>query len=227
MISKKKTLINICIVSIFISFTSISYGSKSSKISIDLSQELKGWKEKKFKGSTHYTVKLKQGDKILKAKSKNSASGIFKTQRINIKKYPFINWKWKIKNKLINDREKSKSGDDYSARVFVLANKDFSFWNTKGICYVWSSSSKGISYYPSPYTPNNIKIITLCGPSDETSQWYKISRNVYKDFSSLYDTEFKFINKIAIMTDTDNIGQEATAFYKNIYFSKKPPSSAR
>jgi len=52
------------------------------------------------------------------------------------------------------------------------------------------------------------------------NQWLNEERNVYEDYKKAFGEESPMISGIAIMTDTDNTGESATAYYGDILFKK-------
>jgi hypothetical protein len=56
---------------------------------------------------------------------------------------------------------------------------------------------------------------------DQTKHWYSEKRNVLKDFKNHIGEDIRFIDGLAIMTDTDNSGGEALSYYADIYFSEQ------
>jgi len=46
-------------------------------------------------------------------------------------------------------------------------------------------------------------------------------RNVYEDYKRAFREEPPKISGVAIMTDTDNTGESATAYYGDIIFKRK------
>ena len=61
---------------------------------------LDGWEHKSFKGETRYELQTLDGVVVLKADSQAAGSGLFKEQRIDLEKTPFLNWSWRIANRL-------------------------------------------------------------------------------------------------------------------------------
>jgi Protein of unknown function (DUF3047) len=97
---------------------------------------LEGWEDKIISGTTSYQLFLLNDKEVLAAESQNSASGQIKKVRVDIKKYPYLNWGWRIENRLDIENEKIKSGDDYSARIYVVVDGGVLLWRTKAINYV-------------------------------------------------------------------------------------------
>ncbi|MBM4309212.1 MAG: DUF3047 domain-containing protein, partial [Deltaproteobacteria bacterium] len=52
------------------------------------------------------------------------------------------------------------------------------------------------------------------------NQWVNEERNLYEDFKKAFGYEPPMISGVAIMTDTDNTGEFAIAYYGDIVFRK-------
>jgi len=181
-------------------------------------QDRTGWDEKEFEGNTLYKLVSMDGQNVLAAKSDASASGLFKEVSIDLEKTPYINWRWKIDSELTGLNEKSKEGDDYVARIYVVSSGGLFVWNTRALNYVWSSNQTVGEAWPNAYTSNAYMVAVESGSASK-GQWKTYKRNVLQDFKQFHDADISEIDVVAIMTDTDNSGQSAKAFYGDIYFS--------
>jgi hypothetical protein len=179
------------------------------------------WQSKAFKGQTEYQLADIEGTKALKAVSHGSASGLFKEQRIDLQKMPFMNWRWRIENRLGNINEQEKSGDDYAARVYVVVSGGLAFWRTRAINYVWASTSPKGRIWPNAFAGDHAVMIALRSSDDQTGVWHTEKRNILADLKQQFGEDIQYIDAVAIMTDTDNAQGKATAYYGNIYFSKE------
>lgn len=56
--------------------------------------------------------------------------------------------------------------------------------------------------------------------NENVGKWVEEQRNVYEDFKMLFGEEPPTIGGIAIMTDTDNTGESAIAYYDDIMIRK-------
>lgn len=184
------------------------------------SGSLAGWKPKSFKGTTLYTIELLDDVRVLRAKSDEAASGLFKEQRIDLQKTPYLNWRWRIENRLGKIDEQSKSGDDYAARVYVVVSGGWAFWRTRAINYVWAVNSPKGMVWPNAFAGRNAMMIALRSADDQTATWYQEKRNVLRDLEAQFDERIRYIDAVALMTDTDNAGGSAEAYYGDIYFSR-------
>ncbi len=155
------------------------------------------------------------------AKSQNSASALIKKMYVDINKYPFLNWSWRIENRLVVENENDKSGDDYAARIYVVIDGGIFIWRTRAINYVWANRKSKGEIWENPFAGKNALMVALRNRQDKLSTWYAEKRNVYVDLKRLFGKAFHYIDAIAIMTDTDNSHGHAKAYYGNIYFSKE------
>jgi hypothetical protein len=201
--------------------STIGWAQESNRISISnfASERLNNWQTKSFKGQTQYTLTRLDNYPVLKAESDNSASGLFKEKRIDLLKTPYLNWNWRIDNRLGKLNEQHKSGDDYAARVYVVISGGWAFWKTRAVNYVWANNSPKGNTWANAFAGKNAMMVAVRSSGDNTKQWYTEKRNVLKDLEKLYGEPIRYIDAVAIMTDTDNAKGKATAYYGDIFFS--------
>ena len=175
---------------------------------------------------------------VIKAVAEASASGLTREIKINPKEYPIIQWRWKVSNILKKGNVHRKEGDDYPARIYITFEYDPSklsfFEKVKyktikllygqypplgAINYIWESKAPIGTVVPNPYT-DRVKMIVVESGEAKLNQWVNEERNVYVDYKKAFGEESPMISGIAIMTDTDNTGESATAYYGDIVFKK-------
>lgn len=181
---------------------------------------LDGWEHKTFKGETRYQLQALEGVIALKADSQGAASGLFKEQRIDLEQTPFLNWSWRVANRLVGLNEQSKTGDDYAARIYVVIKGGLAFWQTKAINYVWASNTAKDGVWPNAFAGDHAMMLALRGPEAPLNTWHSEKRNVQADLKKLFGEDLRYIDAVAVMTDTDNSGGQVSAFYGDIWFSK-------
>ncbi len=181
---------------------------------------LSGWKEHSFKGHTIYQLVDEEGKQSIKAVSIGSASGLVKKVSINLDKTPYLYWRWRVDGVLDGPNERSKQGDDYPARIYVVNDGGWTPWRTRSINYVWSSGQVEGSVWPSAYTEKSMMVAVRSG-SPDTQLWKMERRNLKEDFKHFFGEDIHQVDLVAIMTDTDNTGASATAWYGDIYFGSE------
>ncbi len=180
---------------------------------------LDGWTGKSFKGTTNYEIVTDEDLQVLQANSNNNASGLFYTKRIDLEQTPYLNWRWKITSRIHNNDEQTKAGDDYSARIYVVVNGGLLRWKTKALNYIWSSQAEKETIWPNAFLPKNAKMLATRTAADPLDTWLTEKRNVREDLRKVYGKDITHIDVVALMTDTDNTGQQVSAFYGDIYFT--------
>ena len=189
--------------------------------------DLQSWEGRSFKGTTDYQIISLGTEQVLQASSKDTASGLAIKVRVDLKATPYLNWRWQVIEKLTEQNERTKHGDDYAARVYVVIDGGFQFWKTMATNYVWSSQQSVGTTQDNAYSTKNAQMLDL-QDDDSPLTWHTEKRNVYQDFIRLFgdkgseqanEKAYRYIDAIAIMTDTDDSGGKAKAYYDDIFFS--------
>ena len=172
------------------------------------------WEGKSFSGETRYSVTTEDNIRCIRAVSNASASALIYKIKYYPREYPFLSWEWKVSNVLKKGNAHKKEGDDYAARVYVIF-PSILFWKTKAINYIWASTLPEGTAVPNPFTAND-KMIAVESGEKNVGKWVPEERNVFEDYKKLFGEEPPKAGGIAIMTDTDNTGESATAWYGTI-----------
>jgi hypothetical protein len=198
-----------------------------------------GWQALTFERINRYTgysLVNDDGTVVIKAVSEQAASGLARALSISPLEYPLIQWRWKVNNVLRQGDVTRKEGDDYPARIYItfafdpdragylerleyeaarlLLGQDVPY---RAISYVWGSNSPVGTMIPNSYTDRVMMFVVESG-ARKSRQWVTEIRNVYADYLQAFGEEPPMISGIAIMTDTDNTGEAAIAWYGDIVF---------
>lgn len=176
--------------------------------------DLSGWEPKVFQGETVYTLVADGGKTVLRAQSRAAASGLVKEIRLDPRSAPVLRWSWKIERTLPAGDGRTKAGDDYAARVYVVFPRVL-FWKTRAVNYIWANRIPVGESLPNAYTSNAVMVAVESG-NGKAGTWVHEERNIHEDYRSLFGAEPPALGAVAIMTDTDNTGGEAVAWYGDI-----------
>jgi hypothetical protein len=174
------------------------------------------WEAKVFSGKSIYAINHHQGRSALQALSESSAFGLVLKNKIALTITPYINWSWLVEKILHGLNERSKSGDDFVARIYVVIDGGFMVWKTNSLNYVWSSNQAKGLVWDNPFAGSIVKMMSIERKESQTSKWYEEKRNVYQDLIDIFGGQgsekanlkaYNHIDIIAIMTDTDNSGK--------------------
>lgn len=188
---------------------------------------------------TRYTVVEDNGATVIRAESKATASGLSRRLKVNPADYPALRWRWKVANILTTSDLRTREGDDYPARVYVmfdypLAKLPFgervkirlarALYDpdlpAATLCYVWDGKAPAGTVAPSAYT-NLVRMIVVESGASRVNQWLNVERDIAADFQAAFGDTAPPITAVAIATDTDNTGESAVAFYGDISFYKQ------
>ncbi|MFO0706586.1 MAG: DUF3047 domain-containing protein [Nitrospira sp.] len=193
---------------------------------------------KKIPRFTRYELILEDQMVVVKATSDASASGLTKNVQIDPKVFPVVRWRWKVEQLLQRSNVTRKDGDDYPARLYITFAYDpekvglgrvlkykagrllFGDIPIAALNYIWETRAPVGTIIENAYTDFARMIVVESGPQ-KVGQWVEEERNLYEDYKQAFGEEPPMINGVAIMTDTDNTGERAVAYYGDIRFERK------
>ena len=182
--------------------------------------DVAGWEEKVFSGRTRYETVRQDGRTVLRATSRGTASGLYRRLRVDLEKTPILNWTWRVDATLGDVDERTRAGDDYSARVYVVRSHPVFLWRTRAVNYVWASARAEGETWPNAYTDSARHVAVRSGDA-QAGRWVGERRDVRADFRTLFGEDVRSIDAVAIMTDTDDTGAAAVAYYADITFTNE------
>jgi Protein of unknown function (DUF3047) len=198
------------------------------------------WKPLNFANIDRHTAYslVKEDERVVvKAVAEASASGLIREITIDPKEFPMIQWTWKVSGVLEKADVRTKGGDDYPARIYVaFAGESPGFFGRlkdktievlygrkppfAALNYLWASKAPAGTMIPNPYTDRAMMFVLQRG-GEKLGRWVREERNVFKDFERAFKEPPFMITGVAIMTDTDNTGESATAYYGDIVFKRQ------
>ncbi len=199
-----------------------------------------GWKPLTFDKvprHTQYELVKDGATVVVKATSQAAASGLTRAITIDSKEYPLVRWRWKVQNLLQKSDVTRKEGDDYPVRLYITYRYEpdkvsfarkvkyqagrvlFGDIPIAALNYIWDGQAPAGTFVDNAFTDFAKMIVLRSGPGG-VGAWVEEERNVYEDYKKAFGDEPPMISGVAIMTDTDNTGESATAYYGDIVFRK-------
>ncbi len=198
------------------------------------------WKPLTFTNSgapTRYRLVSERGTVVLQAESHDSASGLTREIAIDPSQYPIVQWRWKVSNVLEKGDVTRKAGDDSPARLYITFayDADHAGWLEKAkyraarwlhgqypprgaLNYIWANRRPVGTITPNPYT-HRVRMLAVESGSAKVGQWITESRNIHHDYQAAFGQPPPMISGVAVMTDTDNTHESATAWFGDIVFT--------
>jgi len=219
----KKSFLIALSISIFFSclyfaFSEIIY---LRTFNFDKEKSLDKWAKMVLNGEVEY-AHIKKGDEgYVRAVSESACSARYYRIMFNVKKYPYLKWKWKVVEfPNIENAKTPKEKDDYAARVYVIF-PFFNFSSSRFLEYVWSEDIPKGTIMTSPHG-KNIKVIVVRNGKSEKDTWEEENRNIYEDYIAAFGKKPGLpAGAIAIMCDADGTETKAEALFDEITIRKK------
>lgn len=181
------------------------------------------WQERSFSGNTDYTVTTDNDLRtIVRAATNGNASALYRQGHIDLTATPCLSWRWRISATAPDSLdERSKAGDDFAARVYVVKRGGLAFWRTKTINYVWSASQPVDQRWPNAYAGDNALMWSLNSGNQKAGDWVTHSRDIQQDWRQAFSESIDHLDGIAIMTDGDDSSSTLSAAYADLHFSAR------
>ncbi|HFD91934.1 MAG TPA: DUF3047 domain-containing protein [Gammaproteobacteria bacterium] len=177
------------------------------------------------------------GEAAVRLSSNGALTFLEKTVDIDLRRYPRVRWQWRVENILEGIDERTRAGDDHPIRLFFVFEPDEekqSLWfrikrflyldlrhghpfGGRFIEYLWSSHLAAGTVIDDPGKPWQ-KLMVIEGGAQHLGQWLSYERNLYADFKALYQEEPRRLIFIGILNDTDQTGQQATSYVRDLQF---------
>ena len=191
---------------------------------------------------TRYLVVREGEGWVLRAESDAAASGLYRPLDLDPKVYRILSWRWKVENVLAKADPRRKEGDDYAARVYVAFQYDpsgASLWERSrfgayrlfygryppgvALNYVWESRLPVDTVLDNAYSAR-AKIVVAQSGGALAGTWVTETHDIYADYRRIVGGggEPPRIEGIALMTDTDDTGERAVAYYDAITLRAAP-----
>ncbi|NPV05957.1 MAG: DUF3047 domain-containing protein [Syntrophaceae bacterium] len=184
----------------------------------------------KIREHTHYTIEQQERESVLRAESRASASAIVYRSPFRVYDYPRLRWKWKVENVYAKGNARTREGDDYPLRIYVLFEYDPStasaFDRAKyglakalygeypphsALNYVWASREDEGGILTNPYA-SSAKMIVLQKGKRNLGRWIVEERNILDDYRMAFGTDPPARATLGIMSDSDNTGEASVAY---------------
>jgi len=202
------------------------------------------WVLSRFKRPTAYRLVNEQGRTVVRARAESSASGLIHPLALDPHTYPLLHWHWKVDNLIQKADNTQKHLEDSPVRLVVsfagdmdnLELRDRMFFDNvrlvtgqqlpyATLMYIWENRAPLDSVIDNRHT-TRIKMIVAESGRDRLGRWQEVTRNIIDDYRRAFGEEPGQVIAVGIMTDTDNTGDNAHAWYGDIAFQRLAPPPA-
>lgn len=203
-----------------------------------------GWSPLVFRNIPRHTAYALERDPesgtVIHARAEASASGLIRRLDVDAATTPLLRWRWKVAAPVPSGDVARRDGDDYAARIyvtfrysperlslferarFVAAHALYGEYPPHaGLNYIWDARSPVGTMVANPYT-DRVRMIVVESGGERAGRWLDYERDVVADYRRAFNEDPPPISGIALMTDTDNTGASAEAWYGDIGLAGRP-----
>jgi hypothetical protein len=198
------------------------------------------WQISGMKRPTEYQLVDYQGRTVVFARANSSASGLIFPISIDLAEHPLLHWHWKVPALIDGADNTRRATEDSPVRVVVAFDGDKSklpfadrlFADqfrmlTKQempyalLMYIWENRAPVGTVIDNLHT-GRIKMVVAGSGDMKVGEWHDVLRNVREDYERAFKEPAPRVRSVGIMTDTDNTGATASAYYGDIQFLRAP-----
>ncbi len=221
------------VVVIITLFSVVVWGQMNPVMFREDFNDLENWKPlyfPKIKQHSMYTIVKEGTDSFLKTESNASASGIIYKKEFKVYDYPRVRWRWKVSDVYVKGDEKSKAGDDYPIRIYIIFKYDpeaasfgqrikYGLAKTiygeypphSSLNYIWANKKHAERFITNAFV-DEAKMVLLEAGSEKAGKWIEEEIDILEDYQKAFGTKPPAIASIAIMNDSDNTGERSESF---------------
>jgi hypothetical protein len=200
------------------------------------------WQLSGLKRPTEYRLVDHEGRTVVLARSRAGASGLVFPLSLDLKEYPYLHWHWNVPALIHRADNTRRATEDSPARIVIAFDGDrsklpieerifadqFKLFTKQEfpyalLMYIWENRAPVGSVIDNLHT-SRIKMIVADSGETNLGTWREETRNVYEDYRRAFGEEPGRIRSVAIMTDSDNTGEDAEAYYGDIAFLRSYPA---
>ena len=185
----------------------------------------------KLKRDTAYSVIREDGQPVLHVSANGAASAWVYMKRADLGAAPLLQWRWRVPALIAGAANEDPKREDAPARVIIgfggdktklpdaeqryfarikrLTGRDMPY---AMLMYIWDNKNPVDTVVPSAHT-SRVKMIVVESGGAGVGSWRGYQRDVARDFERAFGEKPGPALGFALMTDTDNTGESAEAFY--------------
>ena len=192
------------------------------------------------KRKTRYETRGRNGDTVVWAHADSAASGLARRLNLDPSATPWIEWRWRVDTLVEGADNTDRYAEDSPVRIVLTFDGDRSRLSAKDamlselarsltgeempyatLMYVWSNELPVGTVVHSRRTDRIRKMVIESGPAG-LNRWLDYERDIEADFMRAFGELPSRLTGVAIMTDTDNTGGSARAWYGPVALRRSP-----
>jgi hypothetical protein len=176
---------------------------------------------------------------VVRAEADASASGLVVRLDHDAADRSQLAWRWKVDRPILRSDVTRRAGDDYPVRIYVafkhVPERVSAFERARhtlitllygeppphaALNYIWDARSPVGTVVPNPYTAR-VRMVVVESGTARLGRWLAYERDVLADYRAAFGEEPPPISGIGIMSDADDTGESALAWYGDVTLGRR------
>jgi hypothetical protein len=189
---------------------------------------------------TGYALVEDEGRTVLRARADASTAGIVRDVRADLARTPLLAWRWKAQRLPEKADLRTKAGDDYAARLYVVFDlrlAQLPFGERFGVtlariiygedvpaaalCYVWATRAPVGTIAPNAYT-GRVRMVVVESGAGTSGAGSRTSATSPPITAQAFGEAPPAVKGVVVSTDTDNTRDTAETYYGDVLFRARP-----
>ncbi|MDH4264283.1 MAG: DUF3047 domain-containing protein [Deltaproteobacteria bacterium] len=182
-----------------------------------------GWNLEKEPGNnSKITLEQEKERHFLRLHSAGDTFGLKKELSFDIRKYPYLSWRWRATKLPQGGDIRKRETDDQAGQIYVVFPKLPTMINSRSMGYIWDTQAPvGLSGTSTAYS--KMKYVVLQSGPAKLDQWICETRNVYEDYQKLFQEEPPLVGTVLVYINSQHTKSSAACDYADLFFSASPP----
>ena len=192
------------------------------------------------KPRTEYRLVESDAGVVLQADAERAASGQYRRIRIDPRRHPILEWRWRVPQLIDGADPRHAGSEDSPARLIVSFHGDEAKLGTEErvklrlakalsgqrlpyatLMYIWAKDVPAGTVVHNPHT-GRIRMLVVESGESSVGRWRQVRRNVVEDYRRAFGEDPWDIVAIGVMTDSDNTAGRARGYYGDITMRTHP-----
>lgn len=172
------------------------------------------WQQRDFGKATEFTQVTVDGVSAIRAVGRDSASGLFREVKLDLREHPVLQWSWRVDRLQASADLSDAAAEDFAAAVFMIFGDPGSA-ESRSLAYVWTNDRLAPeTVVRSPHRPDRVRSIVVESGATGLGRWQEETRDIRSDFRRAFGVEAPgMLDGVALFTDNDQTGEPVEAYY--------------
>jgi hypothetical protein len=185
-----------------------------------------GWRPQPYRGKPQPVIEKTDGFCYIRLLSSgDTAYGVKKDIRVNLTRYPYLNWRWKAMRLPRGGDIRKREKDDQALQLYVsfASGRVFGSLISPAIAYIWDNEApRGLKVKSPQPILGSVRYVVVRNGTDGTGRWHTEKRNVYADYQELIAAGRSvpaIVEGVLLFINTHKTKSDAEGCIGNIFFS--------